>query len=336
MSFAYKELLWLALLAPLTLALGWWFWRRRLAATRSWASPGLWQRLRFGYRPARLVFSLAMLALAIGATAVGLAQPRWGEVAEKIEREGVDVVFILDSSLSMSAKDVAPSRLYAAQAMVRAMVRELTGNRVGLVQAEGEGLVMAPLTLDAAIIDLLLDTIAPGTLPTPGTGLAHAINLAIELFPEDSETHRVIVLLSDGEDHEGGLEDITDKLREQVIVTHALGIGTHRGSPMAEPGGAANELKRDRQGNVIITRLEDQALRAMASVTGGLYLNITDAGTDLSGLLRHIESMETRGFEGDLLTALEDRFQWPLGMATVALLMFLSIAPIPKTGEATR
>ncbi len=336
MSFASKELLWLMLLAPAALVLGWWFWRRRLAATRSWASPGLWHRLRFGYRPARLAFSLAMLASAIAATTIGLAQPRWGEVAERIEREGVDVVFILDSSLSMSARDVTPSRLFAAQAMVRAMVRELPGNRVGLIQAEGEGVVMAPLTLDAAVIDLLLDTIAPGTLPTPGTGLAHAINLAINLFPKDSETHRVIILLSDGEDHEGGLEDMTDKLREQVIVVHALGIGTHRGSPMPEPGGAANALKRDRQGDVIITRLEDQALRSMASVTGGLYFNITDAGADLSGLVSHIESMETRSFEGNLLTALEDRFQWPLGLATACLLLFLSVAPIQRSREATQ
>jgi Ca-activated chloride channel family protein len=245
-------------------------------------------------------------------------------------------VFILDSSLSMSASDLAPSRLYAAQAMVRAMVRELPGNRVGLIQAEGEGVVMAPLTVDAAVIDLLLDTIAPGTLPMPGTGLAHALNLATELFPEESETHRVIVLLSDGEDHEGGLDDMADKLRQEGIVTHSLGIGTHRGGPMPEPGGAANELKRDNQGNVIITKLEDEALRAMASVTGGLYLNITNAGADLSGLLRHIESMETRSFEGDMLTALEDRFQWPLALAVISLLMFLGIAPIRKTREATQ
>jgi Ca-activated chloride channel family protein len=336
MSFAYKELLWLTLLAPATLALGWWFWRRRLAATRSWASQGLWQRLRFGYRPGRRVFSLSMLALAVGATATSLAQPRWGEAAERVEREGVDVVFVLDSSLSMSANDVVPSRIYAAQAMVRVMVRELPGNRVALVQAEGEGVVMAPLTVDAAVIDLLLDTIAPGTLPTPGTGLAHALNLAIDLFPEESETHRVVVLLSDGEDHEGGLDDLTERLHEAGIVAHALGIGTHRGGPMPEPGGAVNELKRDRQGDVIVTKLEDEALRAMASVTGGLYLNITDAGADLSGLVAHIESMETRSFEGDMLTALEDRFQWPLGLAAASLLMFLGIPPIRRTREATQ
>jgi Ca-activated chloride channel family protein len=220
--------------------------------------------------------------------------------------------------------------------MVRALVRELPGNRVALIQAEGEGVVMAPLTVDAAVLDLLLDTIAPGTLPTPGTGLAHALNLAIDLFPEESETHRVIVLLSDGEDHEGGLDDMADKLRQEGIVAHTLGIGTRRGGPMPEPGGAANELKRDRQGDVIVTKLEDAALRTMASTTGGLYLNITDAGADLSGLVRHIESMETRGFEGDVLTALEDRFQWPIALAVICLLMFLAISPIQKSREATQ
>lgn len=335
MTFAYRELIWLTALAPVALGLALWFWRRRLIATRSWASSGLWQRLRFGYRPRRLVATLTLLAVAIAATGLGLAQPRWGEVTERVEREGVDVVFVLDSSLSMSATDLVPSRMFVAQALVRAAVQQLPGHRVALVQAEGEGVVMAPLTIDSAVIDLLLDTVAPGTLPTPGTGLAHALDLAVDLFPEESDKHRVVLLLSDGEDHEGGLEEIARTLRESGVVVHALGVGTLQGSPLPLPGGRENELKRDREGNVVVSKLEEQGLIELARATGGTYLRIADAGTDLAPVLSAIDRMETRAFEGDVLSTQEDRFQWPLAVAVVALALFLAIAPVPTSREAT-
>jgi len=279
------------------------------------------------------VISLTLLSLAIAATALGLAQPRWGESIEQVERKGVDIVFVLDSSLSMSAQDVVPSRLYAAQALMRLLVRQLPGNRVALVQAEGEGVVMAPLTVDAAVMDLLLDTVGPGTLPRPGTGLAHALDLALELFPEESEKHRAIVLLSDGEDHEGGMEDEIRQLRQRGIVVHSLGVGTHRGGPMPLPGGQPGELKRDREGNVVVTRLEEEQLQQLTDATGGTYIHVSDAGADLAPILSAIDGMEARSFEGNLLTTLEERFQWPLALAAVTLIGFLSILPISSRKE---
>ena len=135
MTFAHRELLWLTALAPLVIVGAWWFWRRRIKATRIWASHGIWERLRFGYRPRRLAGVLTLLAVAVAATGLSLAHPRWGEVAERVEREGVDIVFVIDSSLSMSARDLTPSRMYVAQTLVRALVRQLPGHRVALVQA---------------------------------------------------------------------------------------------------------------------------------------------------------------------------------------------------------
>ena len=222
----------------------------------------------------------------VATTALALAQPRWGESKELVERKGVDIVFVIDSSLSMSAQDVTPSRLYVGKAIVRSMVRALPGNRVALVQAEGEGVVMSPLTVDSAVIDLLLDTTAPGTLPRPGTGLAHGLDLAIGLFPEESEKHRVVILLSDGEDHEGGVDERIERLGEAGVVVHSLGIGSHRGAPMPLPGGQANELKRDNRGDVIVTKLEEDNLRRLAESSGGIYLHVLDAGDDVSTITR--------------------------------------------------
>lgn len=328
MSFGRQELLWLLPLAPAAAALAAWFWRRRLIATRRWVSPGLWERLRFVYRPWRIAVSLALLLATVTGTTLALAQPRWGASRELVERQGVDIVFILDSSLSMSAGDVAPSRLYVAQALIRSLARRLPGNRVALVQFEGEGVVMAPLTIDSAVIDLLLDTVSPGTLPTPGTGLAHALGLASGLFPEESEKHRVVVLLSDGEDHEGGLDDALEGLAEAGVVVHVLGVGTLAGRPMPVAAGRPGELKRDASGEVVITRLGDETLRRVAEATGGVYRQITDAGADVGRILDAIEGMETRRFEASLMSSMEDRFQWPLGIAALTLAGFLGLAPI--------
>ncbi len=194
---------------------------------------------------------------------------------------------------------------------------------------------MAPLTVDNAVIDLLLDTVEPGTLPTPGTGLNHALGLAAELFPQGSESHRVIVLLSDGEDHEGGLDDGIRQLAEQGIVAHALGIGTPQGAPLPVPGGGANELKRDRDGKIVVSRLGEDALRRLASLTDGTYLQITDAGDDLGVVLDAIDQMDRRGFSAETIEAQEDRFQWPLALAAICLLLFLVTAPVATSREPT-
>lgn len=344
MPFGEPRLLWLALLAPLAALAARRLWRRRLDADAAWASRGLWDRLLDGYRPRRLAASVALLAVAVLATGVALAQPRWGSVEREVERRGVDVVFVLDSSLSMNARDVTPSRLFAAQTLVRRLVREMPGNRVALVQAEGEGVVMTPLTLDGAVIDLLLDAIAPGTLPVPGTRLAGPLRQALGLFDPGGRGHRVVVVLSDGEDHGGGLGPALDELRREGVVVHALGVGTPQGAPVPLPAGPRQrdgssqragisqrggepQLKRDAEGQVVISRLAEEVLEQAADATGGVYLRATGAGADLAPLIEPIEGMATRRFESETLDTRAERFQWPLALAAAALAAHLAAGP---------
>lgn len=338
-TFAVPDLLWLTVAAPLAGAvLAAWLWRRRLTAGAAWASRGLWDRLLPGYDRRRLALSVALLALAVLGTTLALAQPRWGSEEREVERRGVDVVFVLDSSLSMAARDVTPDRLGVASTLVRRLVHDMPGNRVALVQAEGEGQVMTPLTLDGAVVDLLLDAVEPGSLPRPGTELAPALASALELFADTGREQRVMVLLSDGEDHGGHLETTLERLRREGVTVHTLGVGTPQGAPIPLPHDTNGRFrrddpyKRDENGEVVISQLGEAALERLAAETGGIYLRATDAAVDLEPLLERIRSMATRTLESETINSLEERFQWPLGLAAGALLLHLAGGPFRRTG----
>lgn len=330
-SFAQPGLLWLLLLAPAVALLAAALWRRRLAAGAAWASRALWDRLLPGYTPGRIAMSVAFLALAVAGAGLGLARPRWGSGEQKVERKGVDIVFLIDSSLSMAARDVPPSRLFVAKALVRRMVRELPGNRVGLVQAEGTGVVLAPLTLDGGVLDLLLDTVEPGSLPTPGTELAPGLESALRLFGEGNEKHRALIVLSDGEDHGGGIADRIARLDDSRVVVHALGIGTPDGARIPLPGSTA--FKRDADGNLVTSRLHEETLEELARATGGSYLRVSGAATDPAPILAQIDRMEKRTLESQTLSTLEERFQWPLALAALAVGLYLAVGPFAPGRE---
>lgn len=326
--FAEPRLLAMAALVPLgAAALAVWLWRRRLAADAAWAARGLWSRLMPTWSPGRIRLSIACVALALLGTSLALARPRWGAAQQEVERRGVDVVFVIDSSLSMGVADVAPSRLYMAKALARRMARDMPGNRIGLVQTEGTGVVLAPLTLDGAVVDLLLDAVEPGSLPTPGTELAPGLDAALRLFGEGSEKHRVLVLLSDGEDHGGGLEQQVARLRDAGVVVHAFGIGTPGGSPVPIPGSGGHSFKRESDGSLVISRLHEDVLEGLSRATGGSYTRVANAAADPTPVLKRIDRMEKRTIESQVSSHLAERFQWPLALAVAALLLHLAVGP---------
>jgi len=230
--------------------------------------------------------------------------------------------------------DVAPSRLFVAKALVRRMAQAMPGNRIGLVQTEGTGVVLAPLTLDGGVVDVLLDTVEPGSLTTPGTELAPGLEAALRLFGEGSEKHRVLVLLSDGEDHGGGLEQQLARLREGGVVVHAFGVGTPSGSPVPLPGSNGRSFKRESDGSLVISRLHEEVLEGLARGTRGTYTRVTSAAADPTPVLRQIDAMEKKTIESQLSSHLTERFQWPLAVAVAALLLHLSVGPFARGAAA--
>jgi Ca-activated chloride channel family protein len=329
-TFARPGLLWLAAFSPLVAAVFFWVWRRRIAALRAWSSSALWDRLLPQLRPSRAALAALAVGLTVAASALALARPRWGAVVATVERHGIDIVFVLDTSLSMAATDVAPSRLTLASSLVRRLAGELAGHRLGLVQTEGDSVALAPLTTDAAVLDLLLDGIEPASLPVAGSQLAQGLRRAVSLFPPGDKKHRAIVLLSDGEDH-GGLDAaLTEMLREEQVTVFAIGLGTAKGSPIALPAGAPGEFKRDRDGRVVITRLQSEVLADLARDSGGRYVEVAHARTDIAPVLTGLAAISTRRIGSNVTTTAEERFQWPLAIACFALFGVLLTSPMHR------
>jgi Ca-activated chloride channel family protein len=321
-NFAEPRLALLAIAAPIAALLALWLLRRRARAEAAWAARAVEPRLRPRERPRSPWVAAILVGLAILGTALALARPRWGESLETVEQEGVDIVFVLDTSASMAAYDVTPSRLWLAQSLVRRMAARMPGNRVALVQAEGVGVVMSPLTVDVAVLDLLLDAVEPGTLPVPGSQIGPAIERAVSLFPAGAEKQRVLVVLSDGEFFGEDLGAAIEKLETAGVVAHAIGVGTEAGAPVPVAG-RANEFKKTRDGQVVVSRLDEEPLEKIADATGGRYLAATTANVDPRPIVDRILDMEKRGLASSTLTTLEERFQFPLALAAAALALRL-------------
>ena len=339
MDFAAPHWLWLLVAAPLSALVAAACWRRRHRAAAAWAARGLWDRLLPTFRPRRLAAWNLLLALAVAGAAATLARPRWGTSQSQVERRGVDVVFVLDTSLSMATTDLTPSRLWVAQTLIRRLVRELAGHRVALVQAEGDGAVMVPLTVDGAVIDMVLDAAQPGSLPTPGTRLRPALERACSLFAESGDQHRALVLVSDGEDHGSDLDKVVPRMRRDGIAVHTLGVGTREGKPLELPRrrpGAPVEYKRDEAGNVVVSRLMEDNLEQLSRGTGGVYLHAAGAAAELAPVVSRIEAMATQSLGSEVMSTLGERFQWPAGATILALALHLSLSPYRRSVPARR
>ena len=326
LTLGEPRLLWLVALAPVAAALAALLWRRRLRASAAWAARGLWHRLLPSYGRHRLVVSVLLLTLAVAGAALALSRPRWGRSEQEVERRGADVVFVLDSSLSMGAQDLAPDRLFVAETLVRRLVEALPRNRVGLVQMEGLAEVLSPLTHDGSVIELLLDAVEPGSLDRPGTLLEPALATATELFLPGRETHRVVVLASDGEHHGDDLSAVARHMAEAGIVVHTLGVGTLEGAPVPVPGTENGEpsYKVDDRGERVVSRLGEGLLESVARSTGGVYLRVSGPAAGLDPVLRRIRELEGGSVARERVELRKERFQWPLAAGLLALLAHLA------------
>jgi Ca-activated chloride channel family protein len=326
MRFVHPELLWLILALPVLALVAWRGAVRRRRRLLAFAG-GPEQAERFlgevsvHLRAAKhLLLQLALLLLVVAA-----ARPQWGTSLEQVTRKGSDVVVVLDSSLSMAAEDVAPSRLGYARHAVDSLLRRLVGDRIGLVTFAGQATLACPLTPDQAAVRLFLDAVEPESVQVPGTALADALTLGVRALgpvdPTEEERGRALILVSDGEDHEGGVEEVARELQRAGVVLYAVGVGSSRGAPipLRDRSGVLTGYKKDREERVVTTRLEEGNLELLALETGGRYYRATATEVEVEEIAKSLSAMDAREFGAVLRTRYEERFQIPLFLGLLAL-----------------
>jgi Ca-activated chloride channel family protein len=325
--------LWLLGLLALPLAAGLELWAtsRDRERTARLVSRPLWGRVvrrpRDGWRFARL----ALLMLGAAGVVLALARPQWGILREKVEREGVDVVIALDTSGSMATEDVAPSRFFLARAALGSLLSRLGGDRMALVAFESEAYPLVPLTLDADAVGLFLETVEPGMVPAPGSSLGVGLAKGLEMFVDQERRNKVLVLVSDGEDLEGEVEEAVGKARAAGVVVHTVGVGTEKGAPVPDFDREGNRagFKKDGSGTVVVSRPNPATLEAVARGTGGRSFWLTPADTSLSALASAIEGMEQRALAREYSYRRRERFQVPLAAGLLAIGVGLLLPPPP-------
>ena len=331
MIFASPAWLVALLALPLLAGLEVWLVRRDRERLSRLVSRPLWGRVvrRAGERW-RWV-RLALLLLGTAGLVVALARPQWGIVREKVEREGVDVVLVLDTSGSMATADVAPSRFFLARQALLQLIARLEGDRFALVAFEGEAYPLVPLTLDADALGLFLETVEPGIVPAPGTSLGVGLAKGLEAFVDKERRNKVMVLVSDGEDLEGEVEEAVRQAKDAGVVVHAVGVGTEGGQPVPEVDAddKVTGYKRDDGGNTVVSRLDMATLEAIARGTGGRAFRITPADSSLPALASAIEGMEQKALAREYSYRRKERFQVPLAVGLACLALGLLLPPPP-------
>jgi len=335
MRFAAPDFFYWLLVVPLVVAGGVAAIVRRRKALAKAADPALLDHLIPESSLERQILRLVLTVIAVVMVIVAMARPQFGTHSTLVKRRGVDVVVALDTSKSMLARDVSPgrsgNRLKRAKMEINGLIDRLEGDRIGLVAFSGAAFVQCPLTSDYAAAKLFLRAMQAGAIPLGGTNLGEALAAARKMFEgaRGGSRSKVVVIVSDGEDHEGGYEKELDKLRQMGVIIDAIGIGTHIGELI--PGEDGRYLRAG--GKTVMTRLQEGTLQALADATGGLYIHSAAGDLGFEAIYEELSRMQKSDYEARVETVYEEKFQLFAFLALLAL-VGATLVPTRRTRRA--
>ncbi len=263
---------------------------------------------------------LAILAFAC--IVLGFANPQIGTRIEDVKLKGIDVIVCLDVSLSMKAEDLKPNRLELAKREIGELIKDLQGNRVGLVVFAGAAYVQFPLTSDYSAANLFLSAADVSSVPEPGTALASALELANRSFDADAPTRKVIIVITDGEDHEGDVDKRINEAKSRGIAIYSIGMASPNGAPIPVYDGSGRQVdyRKDQNGSIILTKLDQDILKHMADETNGKFYLSSPAGDELKAIYSDLEKIEKTEFGSKQITDYDDKYFYFLIPAILLLI----------------
>lgn len=272
------------------------------------------------------VFKTSLWVLAISLLIFSLAGPTWGEQFVSIDIEGTEVVFLLDTSRSMGAVDLKPNRLESGRRLIAAAAGALTTDYVSLVNFAGRAYVQCPLTVDLEAFTLMVNASEISPAEEQGTNLAEALDTALKVLKAERQAQRMLVLITDGEDQEGGWESFLPRLKERGVVVFAVGVGVEEGAPIPlhDSSGEVLEWKRDSEGRMVRSRLEEAPLKRIARETGGRYFRLTDSA-EIDQFLSSLRDFERQVIRRRMKRVRTPRFQYPLAIGIILLIVEMAL-----------
>ncbi|HUF76176.1 MAG TPA: VWA domain-containing protein [Longimicrobiales bacterium] len=320
--FADSVWLWALALVPLLSALHLAASARRRKALAAIGDRALMEKLTASVSVAARRWKTALTLVATGLLVLALARPQFGTRVETVASRGQDIVVAVDLSQSMLAEDVAPSRLERARLSILRLIQRLDGDRIGLVAFAAGAFVQSPLTIDYSAAGMFLNAMHPDLMPVQGTDLGAALRVSLDALEQGGREAGVVVIVTDGEDHEEAFESELARAAEMGVRVHVVGVGTTEGVPIPvfDELGRRTGFLRDEEGAVVTTRLGDQTLRTVAERTGARYVRAGAGGSALDDLVDELAGGEGELIEERQVTLFEEQFQIFLGFALALLL----------------
>ena len=326
-QFSHPEYLYALALIPLFTVIFVWVLLARKKRLQRFGDTELLSRLMPDASTRKPVVKFVLLMIAYTFVVLGVSGPRFGTKLQEIKRTGSEIIIALDVSNSMMAEDIQPNRLERAKQAVSRLIDRLGDNKIGLIVFAGEAYVQLPITADYVSAKMFLNTISPDIVPIQGTAIGAAINLSVNSFSPASEAGKAIIVITDGENHEDDPVKAAEEAVKQGINVYAIGVGSTQGTPIPmRTTSGQRDFMKDRDGNTVMTKLDEKTLQEMALAGKGIYVRATTANMGLNNVYEEISKLQTSEYETKIYTDFAEMFQWPFGVALVFLLMELLIS----------
>ena len=317
--FAHIEYLWLLMLIPVFIAGYIAFIQRKKRQLKAFGDPELTAELMPNVSRIRPVVKFSLVLLAFALLVIAVARPQYGQKEKTVKRQGIEVMIALDISNSMLAEDVAPNRLDRAKQMLSKLIDNMVDDKVGLIVFAGEAYVQLPITCDYVSAKMFLNTITPDLIKTQGTAIGDAIMTCIRSFGEEEKgVSRAIILITDGENHEDDALAAAKAATEKGIKVFVAGIGKPDGSPIPVPG--TNNFRKDRSGNVVVSKLNEDMCREIAQAGQGIYVRCDNTNTATRAIQKELDNLASSEIETKVYADYNEQYQ---GFVLLALLILL-------------